>query len=74
MLVHESVKMAAENVRLQRPFDKARLPVLFLKGASLAVLAYGNLGLRESKDIDLLVSPENLGPARHLSNALATPL
>ena len=58
--------MAAEAVRLQRLFDDAGLPVLFLKGASLAAVAYGNLGLRSAKDIDLLVSPETLVPATAL--------
>ena len=55
--------MAAEAIRLQRLFDDAGLPLLFLKGASLAMLAYGNLGLRSAKDVDLLVSPELLEPA-----------
>src|SRR5262249_11048720 len=44
-LFRESLEMAAEAVRLQRMFDEAGIPVLFLKGASLAVLAYANLGL-----------------------------
>ena len=65
-LVRLNLAMAGEAVRLQRLFDDADLPVLFLKGTSLAVLAYGNLGLRNCKDIDLLVSPETLGPAMAL--------
>jgi hypothetical protein len=59
-LTRENLAMAAEAVRLQRLFDDAGLPVLFLKGASLAVLAYSNLGLRSAKDIDLLVLPDML--------------
>jgi hypothetical protein len=55
--------MAAEAIRLQRLFDDVKIPVLFLKGASLEMLAYGNLGLRSAKDIDLLVTPEFLEPA-----------
>ena len=42
-------------MRLQRLFDDAKLPALFLKGPPLAVLAFGNLGIRQSKDLDLLV-------------------
>ena len=38
--------MALESLRVQRLFDDAGLPVLFVKGAALAVLAFGNLGLR----------------------------
>ena len=75
-LVRENLAMAAEAVRLQRLFDDAGLPVLFLKGASLAVLAYGNLGLRGGKDIDLLVSPETLprcdGAYRHVPATAAS--
>ena len=55
--VRQSLAMATEAARLQRLFDDADVRVLFLKGSSLAVLAYGNLALRASKDIDLLVSP-----------------
>jgi Uncharacterised nucleotidyltransferase len=67
-LVSESLAMAAEAARLQRLFDDAGLAILFLKGASLAMLAYGNLGMRSAKDIDLLVSPEALP----LATALVT--
>ena len=63
LMVRNTLAMAAEAVRLQRLFDDAGLPLLFLKGASLAMLAYGNLGLRSAKDIDLLVPPETLEPA-----------
>jgi hypothetical protein len=56
----KSLTMAAEAVRLQALFDDAGVVVLFLKGASLGVLAYGNLGLRDGKDIDLLVSKAEL--------------
>jgi hypothetical protein len=64
--VSENLAMAAEAVRLQRLFDAAKLPVLFVKGASLAVLAFGDLGLRGCKDIDLLVSYEALPAATAL--------
>jgi hypothetical protein len=54
-LAHEQLALAAEGVRLQRILDEADLPVLFLKGTSLALLAYGDVGMRSAKDIDLLV-------------------
>jgi hypothetical protein len=69
-LVRESLIMAAEAVRLQDLLDKAGLEALFFKGTSLALLAYGNLGLRSSKDIDLLVSPRALPPATALIASL----
>jgi hypothetical protein len=62
-LVQHNLALAAEAVRIQRMFVEADLPVLFLKGTSLAVLAYGSLGLRESKDLDLFVPAENLSAA-----------
>jgi hypothetical protein len=58
--------LAAEALRLQHLFDDAGLSVLFLKGASLAALAYNNLALRSAKDIDLLVSPETIPAATAL--------
>src|SRR5262249_26560872 len=45
ILVRENLEMARESLRLQRLFDEAALPVLFVKGAALAARAFGNLGL-----------------------------
>ena len=71
-LVRESLAMAGEAVRLQRLFDDADLPVLFVKGASLAMLAYGNLGLRHARTSTFSFRPRCWSLRRHLSNALAT--
>jgi hypothetical protein len=65
-LVRDALVLAAEAARLRSLFAEAGLPVLFVKGASLAILAYGNLGLRESKDLDLFVPPESLSGATAL--------
>jgi hypothetical protein len=65
-LVRENLAMAAEALRLQGLFDKAGLPVIFLKGTSLALLAFGNLGLSGGQDIDLLVPHEKLPAATAL--------
>jgi hypothetical protein len=62
-LVRENLAIASESLRLQRLFDEAGLSVLFVKGAALAMLAFGNLGLRSSQDIDLLVNRETLPAA-----------
>src|SRR5215468_3981584 len=64
--VGENLAMAAEALRLQRLFDEADLPVLFVKGASLAMLAFGTLGLSSGQDIDLLVPLETLPAASAL--------
>jgi hypothetical protein len=65
-LVLENLAVAAESLRIKRLFDEANLPVLFIKGTTLAVLAFGNVGLRAAKDIDLLVSQEMLPAATAL--------
>ena len=65
-LIRENLEMARESLRLQSLFDDADLPVLFIKGAALAVLAFGNLGLRNGQDIDLLVPHERLPEATAL--------
>ncbi len=62
-LARENLAMAAEALRLQRLFDDTKLPVIFLKGTSLALLAFGNLALGGSQDIDLLVPCETLEAA-----------
>lgn len=54
----QNLSHAAESIRLQRLLDAAGIPIMFLKGVSLAVLAYGSLALKHGKDIDLLV-PES---------------
>ena len=72
-LVRAGLVLAAEAARLQSLFDKAALPVLFVKGTSLAMLAYGNLGLRESKDLDLFVPPEIVGERNRLDRECGLP-
>ena len=57
-LVRENLALAADAVRLQRLFAEADLPAVFIKGVSLAKLAYGDLSLRHGKDLDLLVTSE----------------
>jgi hypothetical protein len=65
-LVRENLALAQESLRVKRLLDRANLPVLFLKGTTLAVLAFGNLGLRAAQDIDLLVPQEVLPAATAL--------
>ena len=49
-LVYENLVIARESLRLQHLFDDAGLPVLFIKGPALAMLAFNNLGLRSGQD------------------------
>ncbi|MBX3303845.1 MAG: nucleotidyltransferase family protein [Nitrospira sp.] len=50
--------LAKELVVLCEAFTARGVPVIPIKGATLAVLAYGDLALRDFTDLDLLV-PEN---------------
>ena len=65
-LVQENLALARESLRLQRMFDDANVPVLIVKGAPLALLAFNNLGLRNAQDIDLLVTYDALPAATEL--------
>jgi|SRR5579862_56388 len=65
-LVQQNLALASETARLSNLFAANSLPVVSFKGASLAMLAYGNLGLRHSKDIDLFVSPDSVLAAADL--------
>ena len=65
-LVRRNLTFAAEGLKLQRLFAEANLPVVFLKGSSLAMLAFGDLALSGGEDIDLLVPPETLPAATTL--------
>lgn len=62
-IAQRNLALAAETARLQRMFDAAQIPALFVKGAALAELAYGTLALKHARDIDLLVLPEQAAAA-----------
>jgi hypothetical protein len=59
-MVRQNLKHGAESMRIQRMFDDAGVPLLFVKGTTLAQLAYGTLALKHSWDIDLLVAPDSV--------------
>lgn len=65
-IARRNLLLAGEAIRLQRDFDAAGIPVLALKGASLAQLAYGLLTLKHGRDIDLLVPPDRALAAMQL--------
>jgi hypothetical protein len=57
-IARANLAFAAESRRIQRLFDGAGLTYLFVKGASLDMLAYRTLALKKARDIDLIVAPE----------------
>jgi hypothetical protein len=59
-VARQSLQLASEALSLQAAFDAAVLPAVFVKGSALAMLAYGNLGIKHAWDIDLLVAPADV--------------
>ncbi len=55
-----SLFQAAESLRLQRLFEAAGIGLTFIKGTALALLAYGNIGIKHSWDIDIVVEDANV--------------
>lgn len=62
----QMLRNAAEEIRVARQFREAGIEPLFVKGATLAMIAYGSLTLKTSWDIDMLVAPESVPAARRL--------
>ncbi len=60
------MKMSAEMERLSDCFQKQEIRCLFLKGPALAYHLYGNLSLRTSNDLDVLISLKDLKKADDL--------
>ncbi len=52
-----------ELIRLLRGFEHAGIHVMPIKGPTLAMQAYANLGLRHTGDIDLLIDPTSVWEA-----------
>jgi hypothetical protein len=58
----QSMMLAIETIRLGKLFREAGLQAVFLKGAALTALAYGDASLRHAKDVDLWI-PQKEVPA-----------
>lgn len=57
--IERSLRQASECIRLQYEFAHESIPMLVIKGAPLAALAYNSVAMKESRDIDILVDPED---------------
>jgi len=53
----QNLMMLAESLRLRDRFAASQVPLLFVKGLTLAQLAYGTPSLKAGWDIDILVEP-----------------
>lgn len=65
----DELRMAGEALRLVRTIEAAGIPVRVIKGAAVAVLAFGRLGLRFNHDIDILVAPADVARTAELLTA-----
>jgi len=61
-----NIRSASETSRVQELLSAGGVSCRFVKGVSLAELAYGNLGVKHSWDIDVLVSPSDVPRAIQL--------
>ncbi|HXC56369.1 MAG TPA: nucleotidyltransferase family protein [Rhizomicrobium sp.] len=62
-IARQALQLASEALRLQAALEAAGVGALFVKGSTLALLAYGKLGIKHAWDIDLLVLPADVGRA-----------
>lgn len=62
-ITRENLKLAAEALGIERMLGAAGIPALFLKGTALSLLAYRNLNVKMSFDVDVLVPPGSVKDA-----------
>ena len=62
-VARHGLKLAAEALNVQRAFTAAGIPAVFLKGTTLSLLAYRNLTVKMSLDVDVLVPGESVKSA-----------
>jgi len=62
----QGIQFAAETKRLCALAEAAGIPVIVLKGAPLAQIAYGMVTTKHAKDIDLAVVPGDLAAMREM--------
>ena len=60
----QALKYVAVLAEILKAFSRAEIPVMVLKGPILSFELYGDVGLRQSKDLDLEVSLNDLSRAR----------
>ncbi|MGH9577333.1 MAG: nucleotidyltransferase domain-containing protein, partial [Terriglobales bacterium] len=62
--VQSNLKLAAELIRALKLLEGEKILAIPFKGPALTAALYGNLALRESSDLDLLLRPDHVLPAR----------
>jgi hypothetical protein len=62
----KNLLLTGELLRLLRSFNENEVPVVALKGPPLAEAVYGDLSLREFRDLDLLIRGQDLAKAEDI--------
>lgn len=62
-IVLQNLAFASETHRVLSGLDSAGVDALVVKGVALNLLAYGTLGLKEARDVDILIPPESIDAA-----------
>ena len=66
IIVRQNLFLLTKLVRLMTLLDESGIAAIPFKGPVLAVLAYGNFGLRQFGDLDILVHPDDFQKTRDL--------
>jgi hypothetical protein len=53
--IRRNLRLALQLVRVMETLERSGIPTLAFKGPVLAVVAYGDLGMRQFNDLDLLI-------------------
>ena len=64
--IRQSLRLVGEMLRLLGRFAERRVVAVPYKGPTLAARCYGDLSLRPFRDLDFLVRPQDLAPARQV--------
>ena len=62
----KTLQMIAEFIKILRALEQSGIRVIVIKGFPLAYQLYGDITLRTSRDIDILVNPEEIYKAREI--------
>lgn len=68
--VQKNLRQISQAAALHQALEQAGVPAMFLKGPGLSMLAYDDPGIRHSRDIDVLVMPEQFPLAREVLHDL----
>ena len=62
--LHKSLFLSRELIRILEKLSSSRIEVMPYKGLALAETVYGDIALRQSGDIDLLIRPQDFARVR----------